>query len=451
MKWISFVEMKNFKLHRDKRVDFDRHMNIITGESDAGKSTILKAIIKCLYNKPDRKGESFLSWNSQRGDKVEIRVGIRDDDEGRLTPDKSPETIIERVMGKSNVNEYNIYYPNGEVSNYSGFGKKVPPEVISVHGMREVDMGYGKEQLNYLGQFEGFFLIGKRPEDVATAIGRLAQTEVIDKVKDGLRSDIAVNSRNINKTNEDIKEVTENIKSYSYIEDYEKKLSYMNDLKDDMEVNENMISKSTDLSRKIKTTASEMKDVSGILKQRIDFNKYEKEIDDSMDNLRKLNAINDVVSKPINKASENILRVSNTINRFPDLTLYKQNLDDIKGRAEIVSKSTEISRKIKNSAGDLEEVYKITRQGIDFDKTDSGIEKIKENIRQEDNVGSMMLRIEGLAMNLAEDYIKSKELKDSLEDTRKELKESMGDRCPVCGSDISGKDIDEMKTHLAEI
>lgn len=50
---ISHISIKNFAIIKNTEIDFDRGLNIITGETGAGKSIVIEAISLALGSRAD--------------------------------------------------------------------------------------------------------------------------------------------------------------------------------------------------------------------------------------------------------------------------------------------------------------------------------------------------------------------------------------------------------------
>ena len=50
MIYIKKIELHNFQSHEYTEMEFDRGLNVILGNSDVGKTAILRAIKWALYN-----------------------------------------------------------------------------------------------------------------------------------------------------------------------------------------------------------------------------------------------------------------------------------------------------------------------------------------------------------------------------------------------------------------
>ena len=66
---IKSIHLKNFQSHKDTLIEFDQGVNVIVGQSDVGKSAILRAIAWVCTNKPS--GDEFISsWADSTSIKI---------------------------------------------------------------------------------------------------------------------------------------------------------------------------------------------------------------------------------------------------------------------------------------------------------------------------------------------------------------------------------------------
>lgn len=167
-KYITSVTLKNFQAHKDTTVQFDKGLNIIVGESNNGKTSILRGILWAIDNQP--LGNDF------------IMAGEND---CSVTINFSDGTYIERGRTVKDTGYYKIRYidDNGKYidQTYRGFTNAVPIEIANVHQMPKVNITKDIEtHLNVLSQLDGPFLLTESPLVKASAIGRITGTHVID-------------------------------------------------------------------------------------------------------------------------------------------------------------------------------------------------------------------------------------------------------------------------------
>lgn len=172
-KKISKVNIKNFQSHEDTTVEFDGGLNIIVGESNNGKTSILRAIMWAIDNQP--LGTDFIMAG-----KNDCEVTVEYDDG----------TFITRGRTLKDTGYYKIGYidENGvmQTAEYRGFTNAIPIQIINTHQMPKVSIAKDIEtHLNVVSQLDPPFLITASPVSKASAVGRITGTHVLDAgVKD---------------------------------------------------------------------------------------------------------------------------------------------------------------------------------------------------------------------------------------------------------------------------
>lgn len=225
-KYITSVTLKNFQAHKDTTVQFDKGLNIIVGESNNGKTSILRGILWAIDNQP--LGNDF------------IMAGEND---CSVTINFSDGTYIERGRTVKDTGYYKIRYidDNGKYidQTYRGFTNAVPIEVANVHQMPKVNITKDIEtHLNVLSQLDGPFLLTESPLVKASAIGRITGTHIIDAAIKESNKTIQSNRKlaksysedlqqkeNERKQLPDIKSMEAFTKKYAYIVKYITKLN----------------------------------------------------------------------------------------------------------------------------------------------------------------------------------------------------------------------------------
>lgn len=144
---IKELIIKNFEAHERFRTKLDKHITTFTGATDAGKSSIIRAIKWLVMNRP--LGDSYI----RNPDKVAM-VGIRTE-KGTVT----------RKKGKG-INQYKI---NGQT--FEAFGTNVPEEVQQFLNMQE---------LNFQFQFDAPYWFMISPAEVSKQLNQVVDLEIID-------------------------------------------------------------------------------------------------------------------------------------------------------------------------------------------------------------------------------------------------------------------------------
>jgi len=162
--WITEVEIENFQSHSHSVIQFQQGLNALIGESNHGKTAILRAIRWAEYNDP--RGDSIIRTGSAR---AKVRVTY------------SSGWSIVRERDRSSAGTYKVIDPNGVVQDFKGFGNEVPIEVTNVHQKPKVYLAKDFEQnLSMAEQLDPPFLIGAMGSQRAAAIGRLIGVQVVD-------------------------------------------------------------------------------------------------------------------------------------------------------------------------------------------------------------------------------------------------------------------------------
>ena len=196
--WIKEVIIKNFQSNEDTHLTFDEHMNVIVGETSSGKSSILRAMLWCLYNSP--KGSDFITTGQS---KVSVKLIFSDG------------TAIERVRTRTSSGEYIVTQPDGTVVTYKGFSHDIPAEVTETHQMPEVQLAKDvKAKLNVSTQLEGPFLLSESNQTKASIIGRIVGTQDVDQAIKELNKQVVGNSRTIKQNQTQVKAWQQQLTAY---------------------------------------------------------------------------------------------------------------------------------------------------------------------------------------------------------------------------------------------
>ncbi len=185
---IESVHIRNFQSHKSTKLIFDKGVNVIIGETDSGKSAIIRALKWGITNTP--KGVAFCSnWG---GDTL-VRI-------------KEKSHIITRKKTKSS----NIYKLDDTV--FKAFGNDIPAEIDDVLNMNDI---------NIQNQLDSPYLLSKSPGAVAQHFNKIANLEKIDTGIDNIQSEIRTIQQDIRMQDSIITDETENLKGYTYLDKFE--------------------------------------------------------------------------------------------------------------------------------------------------------------------------------------------------------------------------------------
>jgi exonuclease SbcC len=181
---IKKISIKNYQSHRDSVLELHENVNVIIGNSDSGKSAIIRAIKWVRDNRPS--GEDFRStW----GGKTDVEV-ITDD-----------ATI---VRSKDKDNEYIL---NG--TSFKAFGTDVPKEISDALNLDGSNIAF---------QLDSPFLLSETPGNTASFFNKVANIDKIDTGTQKVNSAIRELTADIKyKEAQDVK-LTEDLKTYEHID-----------------------------------------------------------------------------------------------------------------------------------------------------------------------------------------------------------------------------------------
>lgn len=140
------VDIINFQSHLDTHIEFDEGVNLIVGDSDCGKSAIIRAMNWVISNRP--LGDGFL----------------RDGSDNTLVHLKTDSGFVERCKGQENV-----YSLNGNT--FEAFGSSVPKEIVDFLNLSDV---------NVQGQLSPYFLVLETSGYIGTYLREVCKLDKLD-------------------------------------------------------------------------------------------------------------------------------------------------------------------------------------------------------------------------------------------------------------------------------
>ncbi len=193
---IKQLNISNFQSHKDSSLDFVDGLNVIVGESDSGKSAILRALRWLIWNRPT--GDAMRSnW----GGKTSVEIFTDD-------------AHIVRVRDKEN--EYIL----GD-SHFKAVSTDVPQEVVQVLNVNEI---------NFQTQLSQPFLLSNTAGEVAQFFNKVAHLEKIDTATQKINSAIRELTTDIKYKNVEIEKQEEELKKYEHLEKFEADVEALEEL-----------------------------------------------------------------------------------------------------------------------------------------------------------------------------------------------------------------------------
>lgn len=213
---IKSLFLADFQSHAKTSVELapGGGVTIIVGQTDSGKTAIVRALRLLFYNIP--QGLDY------------IRVGRS---MAAVAVEMSDGTKVARERSKS-VNRYRVTKPGESASVFEGFGGAVPLEVQEATGVRTVTVGDLELALNLSEQLDGPFLGNKAISGPGRAkiLGKLAGTEEVDEAQRELGTDVFRAGQEEKRLLNEIEALNARIRDYDYLPALAEKISALEKL-----------------------------------------------------------------------------------------------------------------------------------------------------------------------------------------------------------------------------
>ena len=213
---IQQLEIHNFQSHENSTLAFGPGVNILVGDTDSGKSAIIRALGWVLTNKP--RGQAYRTYDS---DKTTVSVLFADGNK------------VERFVS----NQENGYRINEETP-LLAIGTGVPEEVERVLNF---------QPLNLQKQLDSPFLIANTPGDVANHFNKVSNLELIDASRKHIEALYRKTKQDIERHEKQQNEIVDSITSLTYITNADEELIIIETLQEKQKMVEVEIQKQRQL------------------------------------------------------------------------------------------------------------------------------------------------------------------------------------------------------------
>jgi len=172
MKFIS-LHLENFQAYKNTTINFTSGLNIITGESDMGKSSIFRALLKLVRDTP--AGKNFINKDATSM-KLSL-TGINDNGQKF--------TIVRQITPTKN-----LYFLNDQ--EFGGFGREIPKEIQNALEMFLVQLQNNEKiDLHFSDQYDVPFMVSKSAAGTRSKLlGRIAGLHTLDRGIVAVNADI---------------------------------------------------------------------------------------------------------------------------------------------------------------------------------------------------------------------------------------------------------------------
>lgn len=428
---ISKVIIENFQSHANTTVDF-KDFNGIIGPSDNGKTAIIRAIIWTLYNTPS--GDSFIKKGENK-----CQVTILFNDGSSIVKTRTPK-----------VHSYDLYSPGSEPIHLEAFGTGPVEDVVLFHRMGFIDFLGEKQSLNICKQLDSPFFLGESPVTKAIIIGKLGNTEVIDKAIKNNASEMREVKSQEKVYKSQLKEVNSELKELKNLDKMEKSLEYAKIKLDKVKILESKTANIINISEKMKSKMEQISKLESLIVPEEDINQVIQTLDDLIKLENKLSNIKSV-SKKIKEEERRIESLKKYCNVDIDaISDIIKSLDNSLEEIRMLNSKKRIKNKIDTLESNLISIKELASK---FDDTSTILEhlddaialsKIKKSIltvkEKLDLANQRKAKGETIINQLNKDYM------IALENYKSALKEN--DKCPICMSHISNDKLEDIEKYI---
>ena len=196
------IKIQNFQSHKLSELNLSSGINVIVGESNHGKTAIIRLLNWIINNYNYRQMRSWWALEKEKGRGKEYPTY------GEITTEEG--NVITRLKSKSD----NMYSINGE--ELRAFGTGVPEEVSNHLRIGDINMQK---------QMDAPFLLGLRAGDVARFLNKIANLDDIDRSTKRIKELSTNNKTDIKYAETEYNQKMAELKDYKYLDDAEAELS----------------------------------------------------------------------------------------------------------------------------------------------------------------------------------------------------------------------------------
>ena len=426
--WISKIEGRNFQSWKALDVDLSPGLNVIKGESNSGKTAIMRLIRWVQTSEP--KGADMISnWAKDVWGKITYSNGFS----------------IERQRTKKDSGTVNIYDQNGTLVGAFKGVKDNPIDVSNVHQMPHIWFTKDeKRNIASADQLDTSFLVTESAGLRASAIGRLTGLQNVDATIRVLNADNKSLSKVISVKEDLITKDQVKLTQFADLPDLDNKIKelqvaidFANDLEQETEDLKTTLASLTTLETQIDNVTSRILKLKKLPPQsmidtaekvlnelllcrqlKIDYTSVEDSIKDVTTKITDARFIH-LVNKPLHHA-EDLLREIN------ELTAINDELVQLNCRIQLNSKEDLAKRKAV-----LTQVEILTQEA----------DKIVVDLYELKSLSAELIgNSNTIKANIALLNIDNAHLKE-IDDTMNALFKAGACTCPTCGQIIASKDI----------
>jgi len=190
----------------DRTFNFHPGVNILVGLSDAGKSSILRAIRLVADNEPNK--------NKTDGNPVFKNDAASDKEDASVQMIFADDISVSRIKGKV-TNQYDLQIEDNKIQEFKAFASIIPDEINDAVSLNEVNIQKQKELP---------FLISQNSADRGRFFNQVAGLDNIDKSQKYANSKVLEAGREATTCEKEVTRVSAELKKLDFIPTLEKKV-----------------------------------------------------------------------------------------------------------------------------------------------------------------------------------------------------------------------------------
>lgn len=493
--YIETLEIINFECHEYTLLEFSSGLNILSGESTNGKSSILRALNE-LYEAKSKNPRDSITYG-----KTFFKV------KATLSNGYQVTRVVENKPKGKNLNGWIVFNPTtGEEEYFNTRGLEKIQEIL---GLNYIELtSKNKVNINSIMQGKSWFYIGDglTAPDKAKLLGVPFGTQFADAVLKDVNSASKKAVSEINFIEKDIEKLQNSLDSYKYLDDLNKVLIEASKLQEEIEkLNNNIIDiekalkKQKEIEHKIniaenvckvlrtldsnesylneiKSQNERIENIEALLVKRKKIIVSGKTARFVTDKLAILDSLKDDIDLLIKKENEIIneedilIKSKNLINKNQKISNKINSIDNLIGVLNDVPSIEEIqdikllAKSIEDDTVALNRAKEINNSNNNINKRISIAEYISNNIHFEDDVLKDLKNEFDNISRLEKEILKNKNIKYDINEKEKELTKIIESQdvileeykkelinvgtCPICHSIIDKKHIDDIISKL---
>jgi len=326
------LTLSNFQSHKNTTLELSPGLNVITGASDVGKSSVARSLLLLFTNRP--AGEEYKRRGSKPTDTVRVEL-----------------TTQEGTVAFERKDKKNSYELNG-----------IAFKVIRTDVPSEVSEFLNVASYNFQEQHEKYFLLQDSPGDVAKKLNELVGLSIIDDLFRILNSKILDKKRTVDSLTTELKGIETDLENLSHVDDFEKAVEELEGLQKEFAEKQGRLSALSpilDTLNEIQSNKPDWKEIekteSEIMLILADINSWNR-LCERLSVLR--STVNDIrnIQKRISDDKE-WLSVEDSADEISDLIEQREDLFSQKSKiSQIVFRFEGIKENLKPAISDLKEL-----------------------------------------------------------------------------------------------